>query len=155
MVSSVSGINLNSAKAMDKASSELMQSPGVFAGPDAAASSKAQAPKKKGGFFRFIGKALLWAAVIGGSLLAAKKWIPQIKNAKAFKELAPDAKLTEKVYSKIAQAADWVDAKVAKKAMALFGNKGQDNADKVYKLTQNRLKIKTQTIPKEVLNKIG
>ncbi len=106
MLNSVSGVSFGTRyNAMDKVSPEQLNSYGTYSMPDMA---PAHSPhKKKGGFFSFLGKLILTAAVVGGALVGAKKFIPAIKNAP--KELAEGAKFAEKAKVYVAKAGDWVE----------------------------------------------
>ncbi len=128
-VTGVTGVPFK-ARALDKATPELINNPGLYSGTGAVTPVNANnQPKKKGSIIKTLGKLVLWSAIIAGSLLAAKKWIPQVNKAAAIKDLAPDAKLMEKVCSRVSQAADWVDAKVVKKIAGLL-SKGVVKATK-------------------------
>lgn len=91
MLNSVSGVSFGSRySAMDKVSPEQLNSYGTYSMPDMA---PAHSPKKKkGGFLGFLGKLILTAAVVGGALVGARKFLPAVKNAST--ELAEGAKLT-------------------------------------------------------------
>ncbi|HNW26116.1 MAG TPA: hypothetical protein PLG15_00975 [Candidatus Gastranaerophilaceae bacterium] len=119
MVNAVSGVNFTSAKAMDKLSPEMLQSQGLYVGPDTGAAPTAQTPKKKGGFGHFLWTLIKDAVIIGGLALAARKLLPAIKEVNLNKALPEDAKILEKAKVAVAKAGDWVDDKVVKKAIEI------------------------------------
>lgn len=54
-------------------------------------------PQKKHTVLGFLGKLILTAAVIGGGSIAARKFIPAIKDYKVIEKMADDAKPMEKI----------------------------------------------------------
>ena len=125
MINSVSGVSFgNKVGAMDKLSSEQLQTPGMYASPDANL-PQMPAPRKKGGFFRFLGKLIIAAVVVGGALVGARKTI--LKGSKLPAELV-DAKPMEKAKAYIAKAGDWVEQTV-KLGLSKFKSKKADVAE--------------------------
>ena len=113
MLNSVSGVSFGTRyNAMDKVSPEQLNSYGTYSMPDIAPAHSPR--KKKGGFFGFLGKLILTAAVVGGALVGARKFLPAVKNAST--ELAEGTKLTvgKKLSYYTAKAGDWVEKAAVK-----------------------------------------
>lgn len=109
MVSTVSGYSpVYGASTMDKVSSQQLQNPGLYTSPGD--TYETQSEQKSGGsIFGTIGKVLLTAAVVGGGAIAARKFIPALKDYKPVEKLAEDAKPLEKIKNGFVKAADWIE----------------------------------------------
>ncbi|MFA7658645.1 MAG: hypothetical protein WCY19_04365 [Candidatus Gastranaerophilaceae bacterium] len=115
MINSIPSVSFGTIGAMDKVSSEQLQAPGMYSNPDAGMPTMGE-PRRKGGFFRFLGKLILTAVVIGGAAVGARKWINPIKGVDLAEKIEEGAKLSfgKKVSRTIAQFADWIEKTVTK-----------------------------------------
>lgn len=124
MINSVSGVSFGTG-AMDRVSQEQLYNPGVYAQP---VYVMQEPPRKKGGFFNFLGKLILTAAVVCGGAVAARKFIkPLGKDAINFGEkVAKEAKPMDKVKYHFAKATDYIEEKAVnlyQKAKGIFKKK--------------------------------
>lgn len=124
MISSVSGVSFgNKVGAMDKISSEQLQTPGMYSSPDVMMPNMQQ-PRKKGGFLRFLGKLILTAAIVGGALVGAKHLI----NPEVLKTgITEKSGLAAKAKYYVAKAGDWVET-IIKSIPAKFKSQKADAA---------------------------
>ena len=111
MINSVSSVSFgDKIGAMDKLSSEKLQTPGMYTNPEVNM-PQMQAPRKKGGFFRFLGKLILTAVILGAAVVGARKLItPLGKEAVDItKALDENATKMYKVKYQFAKFAEWIE----------------------------------------------
>lgn len=90
-------------QATDRITPEQMYNPGAYAAPPVIIYNQ---PQKQTSFLGAVGKLILTAAVIAGGAIAARKFIPALKDYKVLDKLPDGAKTMEKVKNTFAK---WTD----------------------------------------------
>jgi len=90
----------------DKVTQELINKPGDYTQtPTGTTDAPADKPKK-GGLVSAVAKLIVAAAVIGGGAVAARKFVPALKDIKVVDELAEGATKTDKLKNGFAKYTD-------------------------------------------------
>lgn len=143
MVSGVSGMSNNiafKANAMDKVTPEMMNQPSAFAQNPIAPAEQQAAPKKKGSILGTIAKTILKLAVVAGVAIAARKYVPGLKNVDPTVALAEDAKFMDKAKHYFAKYTDIVEKGSIGKLSAYFKKnpiEGKAVRDEAAKMDKN------------------
>ena len=109
MINSIPSVSFGTGP-MDKVTQEQIYNPGLYAQPVYAMQEPS---RKKGGFFSFLGKLILIAAVIGGGAVAARKFIKPMKKEAldVTNDITSEASLGSKIKYHTAKAADYIEEK--------------------------------------------
>lgn len=97
--------------AMDKVTQEQMYNPGLYALPELIGTPTYKR-KNSGGFLGFLGRLVVFAALIAGAGVAARKWIGPIRDMYIAEKLPEPVTLKTKIKYGIAKFGDWVDTSV-------------------------------------------
>lgn len=112
MVESVSNTLPNpKINVMDKVSQEQLQSPGAhsYSRNDYLPSPVFPEERRSGsGFWGFLGKVILWVAVIGAASIALRRYVPALKKVEIAQKPQADAKAWDTIKYDFARFADWV-----------------------------------------------